>query len=268
MKTLSITSFLAILLATASARAALPEPDNLLYGSISLDDVAVTAARVDVAVEVRRTAGGPAISRYQMGNDPTVGNFYSLRIPLESGGGTPSENASATGDPLFIVVTDASGVRAQAAYTVGERGEVLRLDFGAAVSDADGNGIADLWEIEHFGAANQNPSAINRNGRTTLDNFVAGTDPNDGTDRFQVFASIVAGAREVSFVAREASGPGYAGLLRFYTLEATTNLGSGPWTPVPGYINVPGNNQNVIHTSPLAGPNIFYRGTVRLQEEE
>jgi hypothetical protein len=257
----------AILLAAATARAALPEPDNLLYGSISLDNVPVAAARADVAVEARRTLGGPAISRYRMGSDASLGSFYSLSIILDSGSGPARENASATGDSLFIVVTDASGVRAQASYTVGTRGEVLRLDFGTAVIDADGNGLADLWEVEHFGATHQDPAALAANGRTLLDNYIAGTDPNSGSDFFQVAATLDAGQRHVSFIARAAAGPGYSGRARFYTLETAADLKSGPWVIVPGYANIRGNNQTVTFSQPLAAPNAFFRGKVRLQQE-
>lgn len=262
-------ALLAILLgaATTTARAALPEPDNLVYGSITLDNVPVAAARFDVAVEARRTLDGPAISRYRMGSDASLGNFYSLSIVLDSGTGLVRENASTTGDSLFIVVTDDSGVRAQASYTVGARGEVLRLDFGTAVNDADGNGLADLWEIEHFGATNQDPAALAANGKTLLDNFIAGTDPNRSSDFFQVVATLDGGQRQVSFFARAAAGPGYSGLVRYYTLETAANLKSGPWVSVPGYATIRGNNQTVTFSQPLAGPDVFYRGSVRLQED-
>jgi hypothetical protein len=255
----------AILVCFEPAEATLSEPDNLLYGSITLDNAPVTAARTDVVVEARRTLNGPAVASYRMGSNPRVGNLYSLEISLESVSVPLSPNASQTGDALIIVVTDSSGIRAEHSYTAGERGEVLRVDFGSSIPDADGNGLADLWEFANFGATGQDPQAVNANGQTTLENFVAGTNPNDGTSRFKVNAEIESGQRKVWFFARAAEGAGYAGMNRFYTLERSPDLTHGSWAGVPGFIEIPANNQTIIYQAPLTGPPAFYRGIVRLQ---
>jgi hypothetical protein len=247
------------------AEATLSEPDNILYGSITLDNTPVTSARTDIVVEARRTLNGPAVASYRMGSNPRVGNFYSLEISLESVSVPLSPDASQTGDTLVIVVTDPSGVRAEHPYTAGERGQVLRVDFGSSIPDADGNGLPDLWELANFGATAQDPQAVNANGHTTLENFVAGTNPNDGTSRFQVNAGIEVGQRKVWFFARAAEGVGYAGMTRFYTLERSPDLSNGSWVGVPGFIEIPANNQTLIHQAPLTGPPAFYRGNVRLQ---
>jgi hypothetical protein len=248
-----------------AAAAPLSEPDNLIYGSITLDEVAVTSARTEIVVEARRTLGGPALASYRMGSNPQLGHLYSLEISLESVAVPPSPDSSQTGDALVIVVTDPWGIRAEQAYSVGERGEVLRLDFGSPVIDGDGNGLADLWELANFGATGQNPQAINANGRTTLENFIAGTDPHDVASRFKVNADIEGGERKVWFFACAATGVGYAGMTRFYTLERSPDLTNGSWSGVPGFIDVPANDQTVIHLSPLVGPAAFYRGSVRLE---
>jgi hypothetical protein len=255
----------AIVVCYEPAEATLSEPDNLLYGSITLDNTPVTSARTDVVVEARRTLNGPPVASYRMGSNPRVGNFYSLEISLESVSAPLSPNASQTGDALIIVVTDTSGIRAEHPYTAGERGQVLRVDFGSSIPDADGNGLPDLWELANFGATGQDPQAVNANGQTTMENFVAGTNPNDATSRFQVNAGIVGDQRKVWFFARAAEGAGYEGMTRFYTLERSPDLTNGSWIGVPGFIDVPANNQTVIYQKPLTGPSEFYRGNVRLQ---
>jgi hypothetical protein len=245
--------------------ATLSEPDNLIYGSITLDNVPVTSSRTDIIVEARRTLDGPVVASYRMGSNPRVGHLYNLEIPLESVSVPLSPDASQTGDALVLVVTDSSGIRAEHPFIVGERGEVLRVDFGSPVTDADGNGLADLWELANFGATGQDPQAVNANGQTTLVNFVTGTHPNDWIGRFKVNAGIGNGERVVWFFARAVEGIGYAGMTRYYTLEKSSDLTNTSWVGVPGFIDVPANNQTVIHQTPLTGPPAFYRGNVRLE---
>lgn len=255
---------LAMVLTTSPAFAAVPEPDAVLYGGITLDEAPVTAARTDVVVEARRTSNGPVLARYRLGSNAGAGDFYTLSIPLESGAATGSTAAARAGETLVIVVTDSSGVRAESGYTIASRGEVKRLDFGTVGVDADGNGLPDLWEVTHFGANEQDPDAINLNGRTTRENFVTGTDPNDEEGRFELVASRDGDVTTVSFLARRAEGPGYDGFNRFYTLESTTMLGEAPWLPVSNFVDVPGDDQPVtLQTEPENAPT-YYRARVRL----
>src|SRR5262249_10185190 len=53
-----------------NARAELPAPDNLLYGTITLGSQLVTAANTNVIVEARTSLAGPAVSSYRMGTGP------------------------------------------------------------------------------------------------------------------------------------------------------------------------------------------------------
>ena len=104
-----------VLMMVYAACASIPEPDNILYGNITLDGALVTAARNDVVIEARRLTNGPAIASYRMGSDPALGNFYSLRLLLESVAPVSDTNASQISDSVFIVVSDGSGLRAQPA---------------------------------------------------------------------------------------------------------------------------------------------------------
>jgi hypothetical protein len=254
---------LSLLWATIGS-AVIPEPDNILYGTITLDNLPVTADHTNVVVEARRTSDGPAIASYRMGSDSQAGNFYSLRLPLESVAPVLAENASETGDALVIVLRDSTGIRGQTNFTFGDRGFVQRADFGLAVADGDADGLPDAWELARFGNLNMTPGSITPNGQTVLQHFIAGTAPNDPAAGFKLFVALTNNLKRVWFVAARAEGPGYEGLTRIYTLEYRPNLTSGAWTEVPGYINVAGSNQTVSYLTAGAGAPGFYRGRISL----
>lgn len=160
------------------ARAVVSEPDNVVYGTIALGTTPVTAADTAVVIEARRTLPGPAIASYRMGDDTAAnaGNFYLLRLGLESGAPVADPSASATGDTLFLVVLDASGIRDQKMFTLGPRGQITRIDFGNI--DTDHNGLPDEWERSHFGVIGQNPNGdFDKDGLTNLQEYQRGTDP-------------------------------------------------------------------------------------------
>jgi hypothetical protein len=248
-----------------AARAVLPEPDNLLYGSITLDGSPVTAARTDVVIEARRTTNGPAIASYRMGADPLLGNFYSLRLSLESVAPVTNNNASQVGDSVFVTVLDGTGLRAQTGFLITERGAAQRIDFGVVVNDGDGDGLPDAWELYHFAGLGRNSNSPGANGQTTAQNYLAGTDPNDPNDTFRLYLTQSDSLKQVSFQARRAEGPGYEGLVRLYTLESKSNLLSPAWSGVSGVIAVPGSNQTVVYTTADNSGAAFFRGQLSLQ---
>ena len=258
-----ILILLLILIASPAVRAEIPEPDNLLYGTIILDSQIVTAARTNVVIEARRTPDGVPIASYRMGANSQIGNFYLLRLALESLSPITDTNASEVGDSVYIIVRDGAAVRGQTSYTFPERGNVQRTDFGTSSGDTDNDGLPDAWEIANFGSLNQNPNTINANGQTTLNNFTMGANPNNNSTLFAVNISNSGSQTLVSFLARRADGSGYEGRARYYSLESSTNTAS--WTGVAGFTNLLGNNQTVTFQSPAASAPAFYRGKVWLQ---
>ena len=168
------------------------------------------------------------------------------------------------GEQVDIVVKDSGGVVGQTAYTFPERGHVERVDFGAPLDDADGNGLPDLWELAWLGSAGQDPNALGQNGLSLMDNYVAGTDPEDPNDLFRVEITETNGPIEVAFFARRAEGPGYGGTTRYYSLESQSLSGAGGWQEVAGVVDVAGNNQTVIHNTGSAEPTLVYRARVGL----
>lgn len=255
---------LLLLSAVWPLQATLSEPDNLIYGSIVIGTNAVTAANTDVIIEARRTTNGPAIASYRMGDDPALGNFYSLTLKFESVGSVADANASEVGQQVYVVLQDSGGVVGQASFTFPERGHVERVNFGAPLDDVDGNGLPDLWELTYLGMASQDPNAVGLNGLTLMDNYVAGTDPANPEDVFRVDINRPGEAVEVSFVARRAEGPGYVGKTRLYTLESRSVLGVGSWTPVPAVEALVGNNQIVAYEPAATDPLRLYRGKIEL----
>jgi len=245
-------------------RAEISEPDNVIYGSIVISNTPITAADTDVVIEARRTVNGPALASYAMGSDDRLGNFFSLALKFESVGGVSDTNASTAGQQVIIVVTDNGTVVGQTGYAFPERGHLQRVDFGAPLEDADGNGLPDLWELTWLGAPNNDPNALGANGQTLIANYVAGTDPGDADDLFRVEIDRAGDAVDVWFPARRAEGPGYANKARVYTLESRPALGGGGWSDVTGVSGVVGDNQLVVHTDTELDPALFYRAQVAL----
>lgn len=260
---INATSLCLLLGMLSVAHATISEPDNLIYGNITLDSVLVTAARTDVVIEARRVTNGPAVSSYRMGSDPALGNYYSLRLLLESVGPVSVTNASQISQIVFISVTDGNGLRAQSPFTFTDRGAVQRIDFGAVAVDSDGDGLPDAWELQRFGNLNQLPSSRTANGSTALENFIAGTDPNG--DGFRLIIASTNHQKRVSFLALKAEGPGYEGMTRLYTLQSNATFAAGLWGNVPGFTDMTGNNQTVDYMTLGADPAAFFRGKVFLQ---
>lgn len=251
-----------------AARAELPAPDNILYGTITIGSQPVTDADTNVVVEARRTLNGPTIATYRMGSDATMGGFYRLNLRLEEL--TPvadADEASRVGDAIVLVVRNASGVQLQLPYQVPERGHAQRLDFGTTVDDSDNDGLPDVWEFAVFG--NLNPTGTgdpDDDGVRNKDEYTAGTNPNDRNGFFHLAISRNGPVnRLVSFFAVTAAGAGYAGYDRIYTLESTTNLTLGNWRGVPNYTNLLGNNSTVTYVSNEPDAQTFYRCRLQLR---
>ncbi|MBI5384241.1 MAG: hypothetical protein HZA90_06085 [Verrucomicrobia bacterium] len=160
----------------SAARAEIPEPDNLLYGVIRLGTNQVTAANTNIVIEARRTPTGAALASYRMGANTKAGNFYSLRLALESYTPVLDDTASLSNQQVYLVVLENSVLRSTKVFTVGGRGQLTRVDFGTI--DEDGNGLLDDWERHYFGALGQNPNADpDGDTLTNLQEQQAGTDP-------------------------------------------------------------------------------------------
>ena len=253
------------------ARAELSAPDNMLYGTISLTGVPVTAANTNVTVEARRTVNGPPIASYQMGSNPDAAAFYALKIPLEEQAPLDRPSTSSlVSNSLFIVVRSSSTDRGQSTYAIPERGRITRLDFDisppAPLADSDGDGMPDAWELANFGGLS--PGANDdwdHDGKSNLAEYIAGTNPMSATGPFTLIITKPAGIKTVSFFAISTAGvSSYEGSTRHYAIESAPNLVTGPWTPVPSYSDIMGNNSTVAYPTQEPNAAYYYRGKVWL----
>lgn len=140
-------------------------------------------------------------------------------------------------------------------------GEIGALYGGAA--DRNGNGIPDSWEVQYFGSTNAPDGDPNSDkdgdGMTNLGEYIAGTDPTNFASKLGIMIGPSDTNAAVSWQALQASGIGYAGKTRYYDLESTTNLETGPWLGVPDATNIVGNNTTVIYLTTMPDPVLFYR---------
>jgi hypothetical protein len=161
-----------------SARAEIPEPDNIFYGIIQLANTPITAADTNVVVEARKgSSNGPVVAAYRMGSSAVARNFYSLRVPIEALNPLTDVNSSRVGALLHLSVRDESGVRVTKTASIAVRGRLERLDF--TQTDTDGDGLPDNWESQYFGSGTAaNPTGDpDGDGRNNLQEFLAGTNP-------------------------------------------------------------------------------------------
>ncbi len=132
------------------------------------------------------------------------------------------------------------------------------VDMGAyeyqsllGLMDSDGDGILDDWERQHGG--NQNPEQTCSNGVNTVRQaYIAGLDPNDPTDFF-----------EVSNVWNVLGWPSVSG--RVYSVYWATNLLDG-FQPLEA--NIPWTAGSFIDTNTPSSEQMFYKIEVRFDDGE
>ena len=253
-----------------SAKAELPEPDNIIYGVITRNGLPVHATDTDVVLEARRNSDGAVVASYRMGDSARSGDNFTLRVPLEVFTPVFDSQSSLTGTAMTIVASDFNGSFAEVPFTMGGRGQFHQLNINHFLGfDTDGDGLLDEWETFWFGNLLQS-SITDKDGDGMTDGFeyLAGTNPNDFNSRFRLnIQRAGVNGKEVSFVAQAAAGAGYQSKTRTYTLESTQDLGNPNWQPVAGYVNVLGAGQTVRH--PVAEPSgftRFYRVSIQLSE--
>ncbi|MBN1674019.1 MAG: fibronectin type III domain-containing protein [Kiritimatiellae bacterium] len=134
--------------------------------------------------------------------------------------------------------------------------------------DSDGDGLPDEWEKQRLGGTAAAPGEDpDRDGLSNLEEYVAGTDPDEAGSCFTVDARVSGGGVVVSFPAAAAAGAGYEGCTRHYALEYRTLADPMHWQPVSGYGDLAGNGQTVRYAVPAtaSGACRIYRARVWLQ---
>ncbi|MBX3745561.1 MAG: hypothetical protein KF833_09660 [Verrucomicrobiae bacterium] len=254
------------LLVPASLHAAIPLPDHILYGTVSIGNRAITAAETTVLIEARRTPGTPPVATYRMGSRPRLGtHLYELRLQLEEAPAS-SHRAFEPGQSVHLTVRNASGIQFQTVHVISDIGVAQRLDFGLPV-DSRGTGAPDTWQLAHLGGL---PSGLDidsdGDGVSDAHEYTAGTLPRNPDDAFRLALQRDGDDLLVTFLALAADGPGYQGRQRFYALESAPDPVAGPWTPIENHSRIPGRNQFLIHIQPAGTPGpLFYRARVWLE---
>ena len=130
----------------------------------------------------------------------------------------------------------------------------------------------DTWRTSHF-TANEITAGLAADSADpdgdSLDNlteYILGSDPRAFTPQPLALTPAAGNPFTLTFLARSATGSGYAGMTRKYDLQQSTNLADpDSWQPVAGQTNIVGADQTVTTTLPGGDSNKFYRLSVRVE---
>lgn len=130
------------------------------------------------------------------------------------------------------------------------------------------------WQASVFSPAQLLSPAISgpaadpdADGQTNEAEFIFGSLPTSPSAPLQLTSSRDGSDLTLSFPTIPAgTGPGYAGLVRRYTIEYSATLAPGSWQPVPGASDIPATGSTVTRTitPPPAGTRYYYSLRVSL----
>jgi hypothetical protein len=138
------------------------------------------------------------------------------------------------------------------------------------VEDADQDDVPDEWEVAEYGSvgvwgADDDPDG---DGLSNIEEYIAGTGATNPGSCFDVDLHLEGADLIVSFVARQATGAGYDGLERRYSLERRASLSANAvWSVVADQTNTLGQGQTVRYTNTSPTGVTLYRGRVWLQAD-
>lgn len=155
------------------AWAGLPEPDNLILGTVSIGGRPATNAAV--VIEARRSLNGMLLASYRMTSDPRGQEFYALSLQRNTQPEADSP-ACAGGETILVRFLNDGLLLEQQQVVLPEAGESIRIDFGPSL-DLDGNGMPDGWEQINPGGGLA--SDLDGDGLSKLGEYIAGTNPAD-----------------------------------------------------------------------------------------
>ncbi|MEI6603733.1 MAG: DUF6288 domain-containing protein [Verrucomicrobiota bacterium] len=181
--------------------------------------------------------------------------------------GTPKAATASSDPPGLLVTVTYDGVTTVPtnAGSYGVLASVSDVNYTGAASGTlvISAALTDIWRAAHFTSAEilaglaADGADADGDGLSNLDEYILGTDPRSFSP--QPLELTRAGAPfTLSFLARAASGAGYAGLTRIYQVESSNDLTA--WQTFQS--NILGNDQTV--TLDAAAP-MFYRLKVRLE---
>ncbi|MBU0679276.1 MAG: lamin tail domain-containing protein [Verrucomicrobia bacterium] len=135
--------------------------------------------------------------------------------------------------------------------------------------DGDGDGMPDNWEERTFFSTNAIAGGsyddFDKDGLLNIWEYIYGSGATDSNDEFMLVIAATNGQRITTFQSREATGPGYWGMNRYYTLQESSNMMTGPWFAIPGLTNLTGDGSIIVYTNPPSELLWFNRLTVWLE---
>ena len=179
----------------------IPEPSLVMYGVVrnAQDRDRLRVVFGNLTWQFQPVGGGAPFLVSTVLTNINDQFSYVLRVPCETeiSGLTLSTNAlrlgsSYTRSTVFFNVTNQATLTdsAQATFSLATnaRGRVERVDLDISIlfQDLDGNGIPEAWEQLYFGRTGIDPSADpDGDGLSNLEEFKAGTNPNDFQSQFR-----------------------------------------------------------------------------------
>ena len=131
----------------------------------------------------------------------------------------------------------------------------------------------DSWASETFGSVNINPELTapdkdaDDDGLTNEMEYILGNSPIKQSIDSETTLRLQNSKLEVSFQTEPAARKGYIGLERAYSLEESSDISKGSWTPVQGHQNIIGNGQEITISTKLSDKTKYYRLNVKLREK-
>ncbi len=132
MKLTLLESALVVCGITAGSLAGIPEPDAILYGTVTINGT-VQAALDDVTIIARIDGVPDPIGQYHMGDNSSAGDRYVLRMRLESlaDGSTQSDNTALVGQTARIYAQQEDDPEQHVTdFVITEPGLVRELNLG------------------------------------------------------------------------------------------------------------------------------------------
>jgi autotransporter-associated beta strand protein len=194
--------------------------------------------------------------------------------------------ATYTGTPKAVsATTDPTGLKVNLTYNEAPTAPTQPGTYAvvAVINDINytGNAVGTLviaaesiaaWRERHFTTAEiadglaADGTDPEGDGFTNLAEYTLGTDPRAFSPQPLTIAPAAGNNFTLTFLARAASGAGYAGRMRKYDVECSSDLAdSSSWQGVSGYANIVGGDHTVVATLPMDATKKFYRLNVRLE---